>query len=334
MSGEDVPVATLLEQLFGDLLASAVAGAAGSVPPRNRATVQAPVYGTSALNGQQRRRRTKAELAEIDAALYEIAEAEEPVTVRGLFYRVMSRGLVPKTEHGYAVVQRQALKMRRVGDLPYGWITDGSRLRLKPRTFSSAQAALENTARMYRRDLWIDQGRHVEVWTEKDAIRGVVSPVTVEYDVPLMISRGYSSETFLYETAEDINNEGVPAVIYQLGDHDPSGVDAWRDIQRKLRGFVDADVDVTFERIAVTPEQIIELDLPTRPTKQSDSRSAKFAGESVEVDAIPSTTLRDLVREAIERWIEPEALRITKAAEASEREVLARIAGEVQDGPS
>jgi hypothetical protein len=155
------------------------------------------VYGTSPLNGK-RHRRTKAELAEIDDAIYEIAEAEEPVTVRGLFYRVMSRGLVPKTEQGYSVVQRQALKMRRNGELPYGWITDGSRLRLKPRSFTSAQAALENTAQMYRRDLWIDQEMHVEVWCEKDAIRGVVVPVTAQYDVPLMISRGYSSETFLW----------------------------------------------------------------------------------------------------------------------------------------
>jgi len=283
------------------------------------------VYGTSALNGG-RYRRTHAELAEIDAAIYEIAEAEEPVTVRGLFYRVMSRGLVPKSEQGYSVVQRRALKMRRRAELPYGWITDGSRLRLKPRTFSNAQAALENTARMYRKDLWIDQGLHVEVWTEKDAIRGVVSPITAEYDVPLMISRGFSSETFLYETAEDINEEGCPAVIYQLGDHDPSGVAAWDDIQRKLRDFVDDGIDVTFERIAVTPEQITELALPTRPTKQSDTRAAKFDGESVEVDAIPSSALRDLVRDAIEQWIDREALRLTKIAERSEREILTRIA--------
>ena len=55
------------------------------------------VYLTSALNGG-RYRRTQAELAEIDAAIYDIAEAEEPVTVRGLFYRVMSLGLVPKPE--------------------------------------------------------------------------------------------------------------------------------------------------------------------------------------------------------------------------------------------
>ncbi len=283
------------------------------------------VYGTSALNGR-RYRRTNAELDGIDQAIYEIAEMEEPVTVRGLFYRVMSRGLVPKSEQGYSVIQRRALKMRRAGELPYGWITDGSRLRLKPRTFSNAQAALENTAQMYRRDLWINQGRHVEVWTEKDAIRGVVSPVTARYDVPLMISRGFSSETFLYETAEDINDEGNPAVIYQLGDHDPSGVAAWDDIRRKLREFVDDDIDLTFERIAVTPEQITELDLPTRPTKQSDTRAKKFIGDSVEVDAIPSSTLRDLVRDSIEKWIDRGLLSITKVAERSERTILARIA--------
>jgi hypothetical protein len=287
----------------------------------------AVVYGTSALNGHHRRyRRTQAELAEVDAAIYDIAEAERPCTIRGLFYRVMSKGLIPKTEQGYGVVQRQALKMRRAGELPYNWITDGSRLRLKPRTFSNAQAALENTARMYRRDLWIDQEVHVEVWSEKDAIRGVVYPVTAEFDVPLMISRGFGSETFLYDTAEDINDEKRPAVIYQLGDHDPSGVAAWDDIQRKLRGFVNDDIDLTFERIAVTAEQITHMDLPTRPTKQSDTRAAKFDGESVEVDAVPSSVLRDLVRNAIESWIDPGALRLTRIAEESEREVLERIA--------
>jgi hypothetical protein len=243
-----------------------------------------------------------------------------------LFYRVMSRGLVPKSENGYSVVQRQALKMRRSGDLPHKWITDGSRLRLKPATWSNGQAALENTARMYRRDLWIDQGVHVEVWTEKDAIRGVIYPATAEYGVPLMISRGFSSETFLYETAEDISDEGNPAVIYQLGDHDPSGVAAWEDIQAKLFQFVDHSVDLTFERIAVTPEQIIDLDLPIRPTKQSDPRAKSFAGDSVEVDAIPSNTLRGLVTEAIEKWIDPEALRLTQVAEDSERQVLTRMA--------
>lgn len=286
------------------------------------------IYGTSAL---KRQRRTNAELAEIDAAIYEIAEEERPVTVRGLFYRVMSRGLVPKDEKGYGVVQRRALKLRRAGELPYAWITDGSRIRLKPDTWDSAADALAVTASAYRRALWNDQNVHVEIWAEKDAIRGVVLPVTAQFDVPLMISRGFSSDTFLHETAEEIRSLGKPAVIYQLGDHDPSGVAAWRDIQRKLRSFVPPHVDLTFERIAVTPEQIAELRLPTRPTKKSDSRAASFVGDSVEVDAIPSPTLRRLVTDAIESWIDPEKLRITEIAEESERQILRRIVNRWDD---
>lgn len=307
--------------------------------PRRRRRMQHPrrqpmtaptrtAYRTSAV---KRRRRTNSELATIDAAIYEIAEQERPVSVRGLFYRVMSRGLVPKSEKGYAVVQRQALKMRRADELPYHWITDGSRLRLQPNTWDSASQALEVTAQMYRRSLWVDQPVHVEVWSEKDAIRGVIYPVTNQYDVPLMIAKGFPSETFLHETAEEIAREGKTAVIYQLGDHDPSGVSAWDGIQRKLRSFVPTHIDLTFERLAVTPQQIEQLNLPTRPTKQTDSRAAKFIGDSVEVDAIPTSTLRGIVSTAIESWIDPEALRITKAAERSEKQILRRIAGRWDD---
>ena len=175
--------------------------------------------------------------------------------------------------------------MRRDGRLPYGWITDGTRLRLKPRTWSGADSMLYYTAQTYRRALWNDQDRHVEIWSEKDAIRGVVYPVTAEYDVPLLISRGYSSETFLHETAEDIAADGKDAVIYQLGDHDRDGVRAWKAIQRRLREFVPDSIELAFERLAVTPAQITAYELPTRPDKTDSG-----FGPCVEVDAIASST--------------------------------------------
>lgn len=84
---------------------------------------------------------------------------------------------------------------------------------------------------------------------------------------------------------------------------------------------------MTFERLAVTPGQIDLYHLPTRPTKQTDTRAAGFLGESVEVDAIPANTLRSIVRDAIEQHVDPEALRLTRVAEASERDVLYQIAG-------
>jgi len=279
-------------------------------------------YGTSTV---KRSRRTKTEITALETAIYAVAEAEQPCTIRGVFYRVMSKGLVPKTEPGYRQVQNRILLMRRSGALPYGWISDGTRWRIKPETWSGADAALRETAMFYRRALWDDQAVHVEIWSEKDAIRSVVYPVTSEFDVPLMVARGYPSESFLWETAQAITAEGKPAIIYQLGDHDPSGVGAWDHTRARLQDF-SPGVDFVFERIAVTPDQIRDHHLETRPTKTSDTRSRSFTGDSVEVDALPSPVLRNLVREAIEKWIDPHALRLTRAAEESEREVLTRIA--------
>ncbi len=76
----------------------------------------------------------------------------------------------------------------------------------------------------------------------------------------------------------------------------------------------------------MTPLQIGEWHLPTRPTKITDTRSARFAGESVEVDAIPAPTLRTLVEDAITRYLDPDALALPRTVEAEERAGLAALA--------
>jgi len=90
-----------------------------------------------------------------------------------------------------------------------------------------------------------------------------------------------------------------------------------------------SDADITFERIAVTPEQITAWALPTRPTKPSDTRSKSFGEISVELDAIEPNRLRALVQEAIERHLPADQFAALKAAEASEREIITRLVGEI-----
>lgn len=91
--------------------------------------------------------------------------------------------------------------MRRGGDLPYNWLTDSTRLQRKPDTFANIDEALRETARLYRKSLWTNANCYVEVWLEKDALSGVVFPVTADYDVPLMVARGYASLSFLHSAA-------------------------------------------------------------------------------------------------------------------------------------
>lgn len=269
----------------------------------------------------KRKRATKAEMQERLDAIAEIVDEIRPCSVRQVFYQATVREVIKKSERGYEKVQRALLDLRASGRIPFNWITDNTRYRVKPDTFNSPADALKETAMFYRRSLWRDADVYVEFWLEKDALAGVVDDVTIDYDVPLMVARGFSSWSFLYRSAQDIQRIGKPTFIYHLGDYDPSGQDAARHIEEKLREFA-PDSEIHFQRLAVTPKQIHEWNLPTRPTKKTDSRAKSFGDESVELDAIPPGTLRRLVSCAIEDHMPPDELERLRAAEESEREWL------------
>jgi hypothetical protein len=280
----------------------------------------------------KRARSTKVEV-EVErrrAAFYDLVEGAQPATVRQIYYLATVAGLVPKTENGYNIVQTDLTLMRRTGDLPYGWLADSTRWQRKPNTFGSVEEALKETARLYRKDLWRDADCYVEVWLEKDALSGVVYPITSLFDVPLMVARGYASLSFLHEAAEYIAGLDVPAYIYHLGDYDPSGQDAARAIEESLREMA-PDAEIHFERLAVTPGQIAHWRLPTRPTKETDSRSKGFGAVSVELDAIPPGRLRALVQVAIEDHLPSEQYEILKVAEQSEQRQINGLVGMLSD---
>ena len=283
------------------------------------------VYRTSPI---KRKRRTREEIECLKSSLYAILEEDPPMTVRQCFYQAVSRGLIDKTEAEYKnVICRHLKDMRLAKQLPWGWIADNTRWMRKPQSFSSLQSAIESTARTYRRALWDSQDVRVEVWLEKDALSGVLYRETGQWDVPLMVTRGYPSLSFLYGAAEAIEYSEKPTFIYYFGDHDPSGRDISRNVEERLREFA-PDTEIHFERVAVEPWQIEEWELPTRPTKLTDSRSKHFKGDSVEVDAIAPGQLRELVSECIQDHIDTRALEVVQVAEQSERQALQMMARE------
>jgi len=269
------------------------------------------------------KRRTKAEINTIREAMYDALREDHPMSVRQVFYRMTILGVVPKTEAQYKnTVCRLLADMRREGVVPYSWIADSTRWVRQARTYSSMEQALWRTAQTYRRALWDNMGVHVEVWLEKEALAGVLYQETEAWDIPLYVTRGYPSLSYLHTAGEFISSLDKPTVLYYFGDHDPSGVDIARKVEAGVLGFVDAPDLITFERVAVVPWQIEAWELPTRPTKKTDSRSKNFKGESVEVDAIPPKQLRALVRQCAERHMDPYELERIKEVEQLERETL------------
>lgn len=285
-------------------------------------------YGASPV---KRKRSTAGELAALHGALYAYAREHHPVTVRQLFYAMTVQGHAPKTENGYDLVGRELVKMRERHALPFHWIADNTRWQRKPLTHAGLEEMLEYTARTYRRSLWLDAPVHVEVWLEKDALAGVLVEETARYDVPLMVTRGYPSLTFLHSAALSMAEQGRPVHIYYFGDHDPSGVDIPRKVEEGLKRYA-PDTAIHFERVAVNHAQIQEWALPSRPTKTTDSRAKAFRGESVEVDAIPPLQLRALTRGCIERHLDQRRLSELQRVEMQERQQLMDIAAVLRGG--
>jgi hypothetical protein len=283
----------------------------------------------------KRHRRTKAAVTSIRDSIQNILEESHPQTVRQVYYAATVRGLISKTEGEYQqTIIRLLVDAREKGQIPFEWIADNTRWMRKPSSFTGIEQCLNACAKSYRRNLWTSMPVYVEVWCEKDALAGVLMEETEVYDVPLMVAKGYSSITFLHSAAQAIQARGKPAYIYHFGDLDPSGVDAARHVDESLRRYAPG-AEIHFERPAVTRQQVEEWNLPTRPTKQTDTRAKKFGNAtSVELDAIPAQKLRQIVRECIERHVDQDQLKILKVAEESERDLLKKWAGTYGGGRS
>ena len=277
-------------------------------------------------------RPSKAQMEARYDAIFEIVSEIEPASVRQTFYQTtVRRGadglpIMEKTEKEYDKVQRALVKMRRDRRVPYGWIVDGTRWMHKPTSYSSLEQALKRTAESYRRAVWDEQPVRVEVWLEKQGLAGTILPVTGQFDVPLYVSRGFSSLTYLAEAAEEIEACDKPTYIYHLGDHDEWGRDAGAHIERTLRELAPS-AEIHFERLAVTVEQITDLRLPTRPLKSKGKLRERFEAQhgvtgAVELDAIHPDTLRQMVRNAIEQHIDYRQLNVLRVAEQEERKIL------------
>jgi hypothetical protein len=278
----------------------------------------------------KRGRRTRLEMEWLKFRLYLLALEERPSTVRGMYYRMVSKGFLPKDDRAYNLVQQTLLHMRRDGLLPWRWITDSSRRVWGHARFGDMASYADHVATNYRKDYWHDSPVNIEVWCEKDAMQGVIAPVVLrEFGLDLYVSKGQSSASYLYEAAESIREDGRPTVVYILSDFDPAGFRIAEKIEAGLREHILEEQDLTARRIAVSYEQVLEYDLVTREVKKTDKGAAEFLARygdvSCELEAMPPTTLRRLLSDHLETHMDKDRLRALKLAEEEEREGLGRL---------
>ncbi len=275
----------------------------------------------------RKRHATKQEMTDRRAAIVDLILDVAPATVRQIYYQATVHGIDEKTDAGYEKVMAELKFLREEGEIDWDDIVDHTRSITRWARYSTVEEALRETARTYRRKLWEDSDTYIQIWLEKDALAGLLEDMVYAFDVPLCVARGYPSLSQLHDAAMELDaNQDRLCWVYHLGDYDPSGQDAARHIEETLCRFA-PETEIIFQRLAVTPEQIAEWNLPTRPNKPTDMRTKNFAGAaSVELDAINPNEFRALVHSAIDQHIDQRKLKVLLAAEESERLLLRELA--------
>jgi hypothetical protein len=273
-------------------------------------------------------------MAEIDRAGAIVAEYMAKgfvLTLRQLFYQFVARALIENLLSEYKRLGHIIRDARRAGLIDWDAIEDRTRGLDSWRTYSSPQDALLETAEQYAEDCWRGQRWRPEVWIEKEALVGVIEPVCQRWQLPSFPARGNGSDSELYRAgnrfAQAIDAGLIPLVLY-LGDHDPTGLDATRDVRERLAMFARAEIEV--RRLALNMNQIERYRPPANPAKETDTRYQayvrQFGPECWELDALDPAVIDALIETEIDGLIDRDAWNSALAQAAAHRAWLEQAA--------
>ena len=91
-------------------------------------------------------------------AMHAIAEAAQPITGRGVGYKLFTQGLIPSmARNEMQRVYRLLKEAREQGIIPWEWIVDETRDIERVSTWDDPAEYARAVARSYRRDFWNQQ---------------------------------------------------------------------------------------------------------------------------------------------------------------------------------
>lgn len=176
-------------------------------------------------------------IATCDQILKDYQAQGYDVTLRQLYYQLVSADLIPNKQKEYDRLGSIINDARLAGLIDWRSIVDRTRSLKGLAHWTSPEEILDAVSAQYRIDKWRDQRHRIEVWIEKDALAGVFQRVCNELDVPFFSCRGYTSQSEMWSAAQRLQSymdNGQEPVILHFGDHDPSGIDMSRDIFDRL----------------------------------------------------------------------------------------------------
>jgi hypothetical protein len=275
------------------------------------------------------RGRAKATL-DLIATCREIIAQVQPITVRGVCYRLFVGGHIDSMEvKNTQKISRPLVQGREDGLIPWEWIVDDSRRMEGDGHFADLEEYGRVIEKSYRRDFWAHQDCRVIVISEKATVAGILRPVLEEYGVPFFADHGFNSTTKVHELAQEIRRDPRLHRFVYVGDYDCSGmhmseIDLPDRLERYGAGYFE------LARVALTAGDGVSLMPFDAETKKKDPRYKWFVdhygGQCWELDAMNPNDLRDRVRQEIERYIDAGDWEQHKKIETAQRETTTQIA--------
>lgn len=258
----------------------------------------------------------------INEIIEEYAAQGYRLTLRQLYYQLVSRDIIPNKKTEYAKLSHLLKNGRMAGVVDFEAIEDRIRVPKRPYWVTGITGALDDTIRQYRLNRQEGQDVYIECFSEKDAISNILYRITSYYHIYLVINRGYSSCTAMHDAHKRFENHDNNVILY-LGDHDPSGLDMIRDIRDRLEEF-GSNLEVV--PVALTTPQVRQYDPPPNPAKITDPRAKwyiqEYGNTSWEVDALEPDVLHSLLREQIESRINMDLFQDILDQEEEDKEEL------------
>lgn len=257
------------------------------------------------------------------------------VTLRQLYYQMVSRDMIPNNLKSYKRLGSAMSDARLAGLVDWDSMEDRVRGLERKNFWDNPTEILDTVSKTFHYDHWVTQPTRLEVWPEKDAISGVVERGCEDRYVPHFACRGYTSQSAQYEAAERFRRylgAGQDVVVLHIGDHDPSGLDMTRDNIDRLEIFLKNEFGegaITIQRIALNWDQVKKYKPPPNPVKFKDSRSPAYVKQygkvSWELDALDPKVIVDLIHKHVEPYIDNKAWDIIAAREVKARKRLTKL---------
>lgn len=180
-------------------------------------------------------------IAKIRFIVNEYSKQGYILSLRQLHYQFVTKNWIVNHDTAYKKLGSILDDCRYAGLVDWDAFEDRGRVPYLPWWVNNPDEGLQAIIDQYRVNRQLNQSEYVELWTEKDALSGILRRSTSKYHIQLVVNKGYTSSSAAYNAYERIVEyiiAGKKVVILYFGDHDPSGLDMIRDIRERLTLFL------------------------------------------------------------------------------------------------